>query len=62
MIVSKFQDSSNNWDEKVIIQTDSDSHSWNCNKTNPSPLVLNNGTVLLVLRTTSCLRDHDYAT
>lgn len=46
------------WDEHIIFTTDpSEPHKWNCNKSNPSPIVFPNGTVLLAYRGTPCIRD-----
>merc|ERR1719231_609996 len=46
------------WHEQVIMQSEpADPAAWNCNKSNPAPLVLPNGTVLLMYRGQPCVRD-----
>ena len=46
------------WDEHVIFKTDpADIGIWNCNKSNPSPILFENGTVLLMYRGTPCMKD-----
>jgi hypothetical protein len=46
------------WKERVIFTTDvSDPHAWNCNKSNPSAVVLNNGSILMMYRGQRCIRD-----
>lgn len=46
------------WKERVIFVTDpSVPTAWNCNKSNPSPLVLPNGTILLMYRGVRCIHD-----
>jgi len=46
------------WDERVIFETDfTNLDKWNCNKTNTSPILMENGTVLLMYRGTPCNRD-----
>jgi len=46
------------WDEHIIFKTDpSEPTKWNCNKSNPSPIVFPNGTILLAYRGTPCIRD-----
>ena len=43
------------WEERVIFQTDlSDLGAWNCNRSNPSPIIFENGTVLLMYRGELC--------
>ena len=47
------------WHEHVIFKTDPDTiGQWNCNKSNPSPILFENGTVLLMYRGTPCEKDH----
>jgi len=46
------------WKERVIFTTDpTQPDAWNCNKSNPSPLVLPNGTILLMYRGVQCSKD-----
>lgn len=46
------------WKERVIFTTNaSDPHAWNCNKSNPSAIVLNNGSILMMYRGVPCIRD-----
>merc|ERR1719367_1403391 len=46
------------WDERVIFVSDfTNPHKWNCNKSNPSPILFENGTVLLMYRGTPCEKD-----
>ena len=46
------------WKEHFILNTDfSDLNAWNCNRSNPSPIIFPNGTVLLMYRGSSCIRD-----
>ena len=43
------------WKEHFILNTDlSDIYAWNCNRSNPSPLIFPNGTVLLMYRGVPC--------
>ena len=47
------------WKEHFIYKTDlSDISAWNCNRSNPSPIIFPNGTVLLMYRTTPCIPEH----
>ena len=47
------------WHEHVIFETDPATiGQWNCNKSNPSPILFENGTVLLMYRGTPCEKDH----
>lgn len=46
------------WDERVIFVSDFTNPSkWNCNKTNTSPILFENGTVLLMYRGVPCEKD-----
>ena len=57
MIVASKGEGEGTWNIKTIMTTDiteQAGHGWNCNRTNPTPLVFANGTVLLGLRTTAC--------
>ena len=47
------------WEEHFIFKTNlSELGNWNCNWSNPSPLIFENGTVLMMYRGTSCIHDH----
>lgn len=50
------------WNERVIFKTDPSAEVWNCNKSNPSPVVLRNGTILLMYRGQYCKRHKDCRT
>ena len=55
-------DSSFSFDEHdlTVLETELDlpmDQEWNCNKTNPSPLLLSNGTLLLAYRSSTCELD-----
>lgn len=46
------------WEERSIMHTSLDDlTAWNCNKSNPSALVLQNGSILLMYRGVPCVRD-----
>ena len=46
------------WKEHFIWNTDlSDLNAWNCNRSNPSPIIFPNGTVLLMYRAAPCIPD-----
>jgi len=46
------------WETRVILQSSPEEPSaWNCNKTNPSGLVLSNGSILMMYRGTQCIKD-----
>jgi len=47
------------WSERVIFKTDPSHEAWNCNKSNPSPVVLRNGTILLMYRGQKCTHPKD---
>ena len=48
------------WKEHFILNTDlSDITAWNCNRSNPSPIIFPNGTVLLMYRATPCMTQHE---
>jgi len=48
------------WKEHIILKTDlSDITAWNCNISNPSPIIFPNGTVLLMYRATPCMTQHE---
>ena len=43
------------WEERVIFKTNlSEPEAWNCNRSNPAPLIFPNGTVLMMYRGESC--------
>ena len=47
------------WEERVIFKTNlSEPYAWNCNKSNPAPIIFENGTVLLMYRGMPCERDN----
>ena len=48
------------WKEHFILNTDtSDLNAWNCNRSNPSPIIFPNGTVLLMYRGQTCPPNRD---
>lgn len=48
------------WEQRVIMHSEPENPTaWNCNKSNPSAIVLNNGSILMMYRGTSCAKDTD---
>ena len=46
------------WQEHVIFKTNlSEPYAWNCNYSNPSPIIFPNGTVLVMYRGVPCIKD-----
>jgi len=56
--VSKASSQAGPWETRVIIQSEpSEPPAWNCNKSNPSAIVLKNGSILMMYRGTQCITD-----
>jgi len=55
--VSKAQNVEGPWQDRTIMQTDlSNPTAWNCNKSNPSAIILKNGSILMMYRGVPCER------
>lgn len=58
MRISKATKQTGPWETRVIMQSEpSKPSAWNCNKSNPSGLVLSNGSILMMYRGTLCVVD-----
>jgi hypothetical protein len=56
--ISKSKTVTGPWEDREIMHTNLDDLSaWNCNKSNPSALVLKNGSILMMYRGVPCVRD-----
>jgi len=57
--ISKSKTVTGPWEDREIMHTSLDDlTAWNCNKSNPSALVLKNGSILMMYRGVPCVRDH----
>jgi len=58
MRISRSKSVTGPWEDREIMHTSIDDPSaWNCNKSNPSAIVLNNGSILMMYRGVPCERD-----